>query len=104
MTRTVPDMTGERYGRLTVTGRTASDHRGRSRWACECDCGRAAVYRRCVLISGEARSCGCLRRAANRSNGRKGRQAQLQQRRHTAREADGGRTLAACWTCAGAAT
>ena len=64
------DMTGQRFGRLTVMRRVASDGAGRARWHCVCDCGGSAIYLRAVLIAGGAKSCGCLRRETARANGR----------------------------------
>ena len=64
------DMTGERYGRLVVVRRAVSDGAGRARWHCRCDCGGDAIYLRSVLIRGDAKSCGCLRRKQARINGR----------------------------------
>ena len=58
------DLTGQRFGRLTVTGRAANAKNGRSRWICICDCPGATV--RSVygqsLHRGDSRSCGCLHR------------------------------------------
>jgi len=64
------DLTGQRFGKLTVVQRAAAnDKRNRARWLCVCDCGTKKVVAGCHLISGDTRSCGCLRRevAAQRS-------------------------------------
>ena len=55
------DLTGQRFGFLTVTGRTEPDEKGRRRWLCRCDCGRETA----VLTSNLKRnnvSCGCKQR------------------------------------------
>lgn len=63
------DMTGQRFGRLVVLRRVASDGAGRARWSCRCDCGAVVAYLRAVLMAGDAKSCGCLRREQARING-----------------------------------
>lgn len=66
------DMTGERYGRLTVIRRAESDGVGRARWLCRCDCGREVVRLRQVLREGGAKaSCGCWKVEACRELGRR---------------------------------
>lgn len=62
------DMVGQRFGRLVVQRQSVSDGVGRSRWLCLCDCGGEAVYRRQVLVAGEAKSCGCLHIETARAN------------------------------------
>lgn len=61
------DITGYRFGRLTVIERTnikstrKSDN-GAYLWKCKCDCGNICYYSRYALISmsNPIRSCGCL--------------------------------------------
>ena len=55
------DLTGKRFGRLTVIGRAEKGKFG-SAWLCKCDCGKEKVVSRSHLTSGETRSCGCLQR------------------------------------------
>jgi len=57
------DMSGRRYGRLTVL-RLADDvnHGHHVVWMCRCDCGVECNVSGDVLRRGESRSCGCLRR------------------------------------------
>ncbi len=60
------DMTGQRFGRLTVTGpaplpKTQSNGQ-QTGWACKCDCGNTYIATRKTLLSGKAQSCGCLLR------------------------------------------
>ena len=66
MGRNVIDLTGQRFGRLTVIER-ADDHVGPSGrkhvvWRCKCDCGNEVIVRSVNLKSGHTKSCGCLRR------------------------------------------
>ena len=59
------DLTGNKYGRLTVLGRTDDyiSHNGRKhpQWLCKCDCGNQAVVGSQELKSGNTKSCGCIR-------------------------------------------
>lgn len=56
------DLTGRRFGRLTVTKRVAIDAKYRSRWECKCDCGNVKVVYAYNLANGHTASCGCLTR------------------------------------------
>ena len=53
------DLTGQRFGRLTVIER-AKNEGGYPTWRCECDCGKNLIVRGNHLRNGETRSCGCL--------------------------------------------
>lgn len=54
------DLTGLRYGRLTVL--RFSEMRGRkSLWECQCECGRVKIIRSDNLQSGDSTSCGCYK-------------------------------------------
>lgn len=57
------DLTGQRFGRLTVLQR-ADDYvsptgKRTVRWLCKCDCGREITMLRNTLV--QAQSCGCIR-------------------------------------------
>lgn len=55
------NLKGKRFGRLTVLeirGRTKAN---KATWLCSCTCGKQRVVVGSGLISGNARSCGCLR-------------------------------------------
>lgn len=65
---TVIDLTGQRFGRLTVLRFShcavqPSGQRPRM-WICECDCGTETLKRTGQLRSGHAVSCGCALRDA----------------------------------------
>lgn len=51
------DITGQRYGRLTVIRYNESGE-----WLCQCDCGNIASVRTYNLKNGNTKSCGCLQR------------------------------------------
>ena len=56
------DLSGRRYGRLTVLCRSGrQDKNGRSYWECECDCGNRTTVHRGNLVYGRTTSCGCLK-------------------------------------------
>jgi hypothetical protein len=71
----VKDMTGLRFGKLTVIERNGSK-RGRAAWHVRCDCGSESTAIGQDLRSGETRSCGC--------GARKGAIARHGQARHGA--------------------
>jgi hypothetical protein len=56
------DLTGQKFGRLTVIERAANDPRGRARFLCRCECGETLIARATHLKDGATSSCGCLRR------------------------------------------
>ena len=55
------DLTGQRFGKLTVLRRVDNDKHGQTMWECQCDCGNIIVAGRCNLRSGDTTSCGCSR-------------------------------------------
>lgn len=55
------DLSGARYGRLTVLGYSHSDKHRNSLWRCVCDCGKETTVYRVGLVGGKTRSCGCLK-------------------------------------------
>lgn len=56
---TTPDMTGQKFHKLTVIKRIGSEKK-RSLWECQCECGKTTYATRDSLISGNVKSCGCL--------------------------------------------
>lgn len=58
--KTFIDLTGQRFGRLSVTGLKGSFDNHRI-WICKCDCGRMTEVPTNSLLSGNTKSCGCLR-------------------------------------------
>lgn len=56
------DLTGKRFGRLTVVERALTpNRRHNTHWLCKCDCGGETITRGCALRNGQSQSCGCLR-------------------------------------------
>lgn len=56
------DLTGQRFGRLTVLAFHSVDKSRNVRWACRCDCGVEKVIQKAALVSGSQISCGCAKR------------------------------------------
>lgn len=55
------DLTGQRFGRLTVISRAENTAQGQARWLCECDCGKRKKVNGQHLRNGSVVSCGCSR-------------------------------------------
>ena len=61
----VINLTGQKFGHLTVIERDGSDNRGEAKWLCECDCelhSKISVSGG-NLRTGHTQSCGCERRS-----------------------------------------
>ena len=58
------DLTGHRFGFLTVVSRGKSRN-GISYWNCICDCGKETTVARTSLVQGHTKSCGCYRDKAS---------------------------------------
>ena len=56
------DLKGKRYGKLVVIEYSGKGHSGLPMWKCKCDCGNNSVVRAPDLLSGNTKSCGCLKR------------------------------------------
>lgn len=64
------DLTGRRFGKLTVIERVENSNGGEPRWLTSCDCGGSAVVRGGNLRSGHTRSCGCITQWHGRTGSR----------------------------------
>ena len=56
----IKDITGQRFGRLTVIENVGRDKHRQVIWRCKCDCGKETIIRGYSLRSGNTQSCGCL--------------------------------------------
>lgn len=56
------DMTGKKYGRLTVLGRDYTIIHTHAHWRCLCECGNEVTIRGTSIRQGDYVSCGCYRR------------------------------------------
>lgn len=54
------DITGQRFGKLTVLRFDKTDKRGEKFWMCQCDCGNLTSVSSYKLRTGYTKSCGCL--------------------------------------------
>lgn len=55
------DLTGQKFGQLTVLSATGKTNQGTYIWACLCDCGKESIVRSDHLTGGKTKTCGCLR-------------------------------------------
>ena len=66
MGRPRKELTGKRFGRLTVLEFVETQNR-RTFWRCTCECGNTTIVSGSNLSYGSTRSCGCLHRETVRS-------------------------------------
>lgn len=59
------DLSGQRFGRLTVIRRAGSSH-GHATWLCKCDCGNEHITSANYLKQGHTTSCGCRNQEVRR--------------------------------------
>lgn len=76
------DLTGQRFGRLTVIEYEKTDHNRDARWLCRCDCGKRLTVLGKNLLSGATRSCGCLRKERGPKKAEVMREVRKEKTRH----------------------
>jgi len=69
MSRQMIDLTGRKFGRLTVLRPTERRTSGRVVWECKCDCGNMICVASNSLLDGDTKSCGCLRKENSKMMG-----------------------------------
>lgn len=62
MSRRPRDITGQRFGKLTAIRPTEERKDGSVVWECRCECGNTCYVSIHSLVTGDTRSCGCLKR------------------------------------------
>lgn len=62
------DLTGQKFGRLSVIERAPNNKDGRTMWKCRCDCGNERIIMGKSLRNGHTQSCGCLNREITSNN------------------------------------
>lgn len=67
------DLTGKRFGRLTVLSLYCRTPQRKYLWKCQCDCGNICIVYGSKLRTGYTKSCGCLRHnsPSNKTHGKK---------------------------------
>jgi len=60
--RTYGDLTGKTFNRLTVKRSVIVNRK--TKWECECSCGKTTIVEGLALINGHTKSCGCLHKDA----------------------------------------
>ena len=63
------DLTGQRFGRLTVISYAGIDNNKKTLWNCVCDCGSDTVVRSNILRRGLTKSCGCIQKESVTKHG-----------------------------------
>ena len=77
MNSKVKDITGEKFGKLTVI-KFSHIKKYRSNWECLCECGNTKIVATPNLRNGDTKSCGCLKKEkAYTRNKNKDRETQL---------------------------
>lgn len=56
------NLTGQKFGRLTISGATDKRKNGYIIWRCICSCGNEVFVSTRHLKNGDSRSCGCLQK------------------------------------------
>ncbi|MEK6881258.1 MAG: hypothetical protein AABY22_16675, partial [Nanoarchaeota archaeon] len=56
----IKDITGQKFGRLTVLEQTGFDKNQHAKWKCLCECGQYKEILSSSLIQKCTKSCGCL--------------------------------------------
>lgn len=59
------DLTGQKFGKLTVMEIAPNPDKNGRKWKCRCDCGNEIVANAGDLKKGHTKSCGCLRKERN---------------------------------------
>lgn len=70
-TEALPDVTGQRFGRLVAVEEVRHPKSGHRASRCRCDCGNEVVIRISHLLNENNRSCGCLHRDSTRARATK---------------------------------
>ena len=54
------DLTGKKFGKLTVIKRVENNRHRQPQWLCKCDCGKETIITGQKLRTGHTKSCGCI--------------------------------------------
>ena len=64
------DLTGLKFGKLTVIEQAGHDKYNKILWRCKCDCGNETVTHGRGLVNGHCKSCGCLLNSNRKEEGK----------------------------------
>lgn len=67
----IKNLTGKRFGKLTVL--SLANEEGPARWLCECECGNKKIVLGTSLTNGNTTSCGCVQKHAAAETGKASR-------------------------------
>jgi hypothetical protein len=99
------DLTGHKYGRLSVVRLHGRTQHGDKRWLCRCDCGNEKIVQGNNLRNQHTMSCGCLNTETHTTHGMyhtkiykvwHGMKSRCVNRSHSAWEYYGGRGVEIC--------
>lgn len=62
MSKRIIDLTGEKFGKLTVVELNGLDKYRTALWKCRCDCGNVVNAVHSNLVKGVTKSCGCMQK------------------------------------------
>lgn len=105
MGRKVIDLTGKRFGELSVIKRYGSNTHKEAMWICRCDCGNTTIVRGAKLRSGRTRSCGHVKHGGHIKHGEcasrlyriwNGMKARCYYSKHPRYDRYGGRGITVC--------
>lgn len=54
------ELSGKKFGMLTVISLEGSDSKHRRLFLCKCDCGKECIKVGTLMVAGKVRSCGCM--------------------------------------------
>lgn len=60
MPNKINDLTGKKFGRLSVVEQCGREKHKSILWRCQCECGKETIASNRSLIGGTVQSCGCL--------------------------------------------
>lgn len=60
--RKFEDLTGKKFGKLTVIKYVFTNKNKKRCWLCKCDCGNEKIIPATLLVQQKVKSCGCLRK------------------------------------------
>lgn len=68
MTKKPTDLTGLKINKLTVIefAGYSQDKSKKPLWRCQCECGKEAIVRAHMILSGRTQSCGCVRKETSK--------------------------------------